>query len=160
VNHLKKNTITGATLVTLDEKEFKDLGITNKFHLQNLLQQRNSQKIIKSSTQKSTTSCIIGKENTWPEYLTMSGHPFMQQGWNSKYYKVGMDAQGYPIYQLSDYLLYGVYSIIGCTIHFDHTRQKWSFTRNCDTSPLKFKLGPQDTPFGSWPQAFAKPSKK
>jgi len=38
----RKNMINGEILLTLPEEDFKDLGITNKFHLKNLLLQRTS----------------------------------------------------------------------------------------------------------------------
>jgi len=39
----KNNMINGVLLVTLHEEDFRDLGVTNKFHLKNLLLQRTTQ---------------------------------------------------------------------------------------------------------------------
>ena len=97
------------------------------------------------------SSYLIGKLDSWPEYLTMQGHGFLLQGWNNKYFLIGIDEKGYPIYELPNYTLYGCIDIIGCKISFDYCRKKWAFTRHCDSEPFKFKLGhQQDNPFGAW----------
>lgn len=92
----------------------------------------------------------MAKPAYWPETLSTSGFPFLLQGWNDAYQLTGLDEDGFPIYELPSYTLYGCIDIIGCTIRYDKTRSKWTFTRDCDGGPYLFKKTNQGTPFGSW----------
>jgi len=57
-----KNMIVGAMFISLNEEDFKALGITNKFHLQNLLLQRTAQLAQEKKNQKKEKD-----EKNWEE---------------------------------------------------------------------------------------------
>ncbi len=93
---------------------------------------------------------------TWPERIRVTGLPWHLMGWNTSYYHIADDKDGFPIYRLDPYTFIGCIPIIGVTI-FREFRSKskryvWVFARDCDKTPMFTRGGNEfgETPFGYW----------
>ena len=53
----------------------------------------------------------------YPQSVRVSGFPFILQGWNGVYNKIGTNLHnGMPIYRLEPYVLYWFFPIVGATL--------------------------------------------
>lgn len=55
-------------------------------------------------------------EPVLPDRIRMSGLRFMLQGWNNEFTKTDETSDGFPVYRMPSYTLYGVIDIIGVRI--------------------------------------------
>ncbi len=86
---------------------------------------------------------------SFPEYISVSGLPFMLQGWNAKYKKTIGIRDGCPVYRLEPYRYLLVLDIIGINLY--RANGKWILESDYNYIPsVKYGLTPQSDPFGFW----------
>jgi hypothetical protein len=86
----------------------------------------------------------------YPEYICITGLPFMLQGWNSSLHRSYEVIEDCPVYKMPSYYLHGIIPIIGISIQ--KHEGAWTLWRQCDSYPTEYvKLGEnQYLPTGSW----------
>lgn len=88
---------------------------------------------------------------SFPERIKVTNLPFMFQGWNKIYVKIGNDEEGFPIYHLKPYTLYFFIEILGVKLF--RKNGIWVIQRDIDSYPTvfqKYGIEPQSDPFGYW----------
>ena len=79
----------------------------------------------------------------FPEKIKISGLPLMLQGWNTTFTRC-VDDNGQVYYQLSSYMLYRLFDIIG--VRIEKKDNMWHFVRRGDYASM-FTSG---NLFGDW----------
>jgi len=99
---------------------------------------------------------IPQRANEWPERVRISGMPFLLQGWNTVLQRGAFSDQGYPVYSVESYELYGLFSIAGMKLEF--TDNKGWELMPYNTHPNFYKNGCNEikdvNPLGSWSYGF------
>jgi hypothetical protein len=86
----------------------------------------------------------------FPDYIKISGLPFMLQGWNTHLYRTSETRDDAPVYALRSYVLYWLIPIAEIRVY--RSAGIWYMRRTDDPRPIihKFGTSPQPDPFGYW----------
>ena len=92
----------------------------------------------------------------FPKRIRVSNLPFWLRGWNQVFEDNGTQANGYPVYELKSYRVFGIIHIPGALI-WRNRNDIWIMTDESDFLPecpdvnsVYFKWGNQDDPVGFW----------